>query len=143
MDKTMRILLAVCSAAVFALAAGCQPSRPDTVDVSGKITYGGGAWPKPGKLTFPCTKAAEGYPSRPGAAAFDIDGNFVAGTYDIGDGLQPGTYSVNVECWETEPTMDNMASAKSYVPENFQATFEVLPTDRYVTLQWEVPKPVR
>jgi len=137
----MRTLLAVCFAGAVALAVGCQPSRPDTVKVSGKITYGGGAWPKPGKLTFPCTKAAEGYASRPGTAEFDVDGDFVAGTYGVGDGLQPGTYSVNVECWEKAPTMDDMATAKSYVPKDFQATFEVLPTDRHVTLQWDVPKP--
>lgn len=124
---------------VIALFAGCGPSGLKTVDVSGKITYGGGPWPKPGKLTFPCIEPAEGFPNRPGSAEFDVDGNFVASSYGQGDGLHPGKYSVHVECWEVPPSMDATVQAKSYVPENFAPTFEIKPSDREVTLQWDAP----
>jgi hypothetical protein len=124
------------------LVAGCQPQGPKTVDVSGKITYGGGPWPKAGKLTFPCIDAAEGYPNRPGSAAFDVDGNFIASSYGVGDGLNPGRYKVHVECWETPPSMDETTAGQSYVPDDLQLEFEVHPTDNALRFEWDVPKRV-
>lgn len=125
------------------VVSGCGPNGPKTIPVSGKITYDGGPWPKPGKLTFPCIVAAEGFSNRPGSAEFDVDGNFVAGSYRVGDGLLPGRYKVNVECWETPPAMDESSPGKSYVPDDFQLEFEVKPTDTALTFLWDVPRPIR
>ena len=138
--NTIRNALPIVAAGcIAALVTGCAPAGPKTVSVSGKIAYGGGAWPKPGKLTFPCIEPADGFPNRPGSAEFDVDGNFVASSYGQGDGLHPGKYTVNVECWEVPPSMDGLTPPKSYVPADFRAEFEVQPSDRALIFHWDVP----
>jgi len=110
------------AAAVFSAAAlwlaGCGSDHPETVPVRGRVTLGGGDWPKPGRLVFTCVKPAEGFPRRPGRADFDTDGDFEARTWDPGDGLMPGTYKVAVECWEVSPTMEN--GGQSPVPPRYR-----------------------
>ena len=128
------------------LIAGCRPAGPETVPVSGKITFGGGEWPKPGMLYFTPIKPAQGLPSRPGRARFDIDGDFTVTTFDKGDGLIPGAYKVGVECWEVPPQMDSPQAAKSYVPTKYQSPITsglevtVEPRQRSVKLRFAVPR---
>ncbi len=138
----------VCLLGAFAclLAVGCGSDGPETVQVRGKITFGGGEWPKPGMLYFASVKTAEGLPGRPGRARFDTRGNFKVTTFAEDDGLIPGQYKVGVECWEVEPAMDNPQAAKSYVPQEFQSPMtsglelNVVPGQSAIELQWDVPK---
>jgi hypothetical protein len=115
------------------------------VPVRGKITLGGGQWPKPGLLYFTIEEPAEGLPGRPGTAKFDTDGNFTVTSFDEGDGLIPGTYKIGVECWEVPPTMEG-PPAKSYVSPVYESpatsglTLIVEPGSQAVTLTWDVPK---
>ena len=125
---------------------GCGRERPQTVPVLGRITYGGGDWPADGMLYFTTAKPAPGFPARPGSAAFGKDGSFSATTFQPNDGLMPGAYRVNIECWELRPSMDAPAG-KSYVPIKFQSGmtngFEVVvPADSSgpIELSFEVPK---
>jgi hypothetical protein len=109
---TARITLGLCSAVSIGLLliiAGCGSSGPRAVPVQGKITLGGGEWPKPGVLYFTSTEPAAGFPRRPGTAKFDKTGAFVVSTAGAGDGLYPGKYAVAVECWEVPPSMDPKA----------------------------------
>ena len=132
-------------ALLFLLLAGCGSGRPETVDVSGRITLGGGDWPKPGQLYFTLVKPAEGFTRRPGKATFDVDGDFKAFTWKPGDGLMPGTYRVHVACWETPPTIEG--GGRSHVPEPYGAAatspleLSLQPGQGAVTLDWNVPKP--
>jgi hypothetical protein len=105
------LLLAVLSLAVH---SGCGPSRPQTVPVSGKVTYGGGNWPAKGTIYFLANKAAPGFPLRPGQAEFQPDGSFTAQTFDGVAGLMPGTYSIRIDCWEVPPSMEGRPS-KSFL----------------------------
>ena len=89
------------------------------VPVQGKITFGGKAWPKEGMLYFLPVEAPAGVSKRPGAALFDREGNFRAGSFGKGDGLLPGRYKITVECWEVAPSMEG-PPAKSYVPAKYQ-----------------------
>ena len=41
-------------------------------------------------------------------------------TYEPGDGLMPGSYTVYIECWETAPNMEGKP-VKSFVPKKFQS----------------------
>jgi len=98
------------SRAVFALAgllllsvAGCGPNRPDTVPVSGQVLFAGEQPGGEGMVYFTPLEPAEGFPRRPGRAAFGPDGQFVATTFEEGDGLMPGTYRVAFDCWDKPP----------------------------------------
>lgn len=144
--RAVLLLLAILGP-LFLACLGCGPSRPTLVPVSGKVTFGGGAWPKKGTIYFTVKKAADGYPQRPGYADFGPDGSYAVTSYDTpGDGLHPGTYAVRIECWEVEPNMEGKPT-KSYVPGKFQnadtseLTLEVLPTDGAKTgVDFDVPK---
>ena len=132
--------------ALLGSLVGCGNDLPKTVPVEGRITYGGGDWPTSGVLYFIAVKPAQGFPSRPGSAAFGKDGRFAVTTFQANDGLLPGEYRINVECWESRPSMDAQAG-RSYVPTKFQAGMSsdfkvVVPADSSdpLELSFDVPK---
>ena len=100
-------------------AAGCGVDRPETIPVSGRITFDGSAPPAAGILYFTTDVPAEGFPRRPTLAKFDEQGGFRVTTWDRGDGLMPGHYKITVECWETPPEL-GISGGKSYVPTKYQ-----------------------
>jgi hypothetical protein len=85
---------------------GCGDSRPETIPVTGRLTYGGGDWPNEGVIYFTALEPAEGFPRRAGTGYFEADGSFEAQTWVEGDGLMPGKYRVSVECWKVPPKID-------------------------------------
>jgi hypothetical protein len=92
----MRIWVASLSL-LCAVAAGCGGNDKPLVQVTGRVTYGGGDWPFPGYITFsPVDTAAS--PARPGSGPFKQDGKYIVGSYKPADGLLPGTYHVSVSC---------------------------------------------
>jgi hypothetical protein len=97
--------------------AGCGPSMPRCIPVSGKVTLDGNKVPGPGYLYF-TTEAKEGV-SRPGTAEFDAEGNYVAKTFVPGDGLMPGKYLLRVDCWKVAPNMDGKPTV-SYIAPKYQ-----------------------
>jgi hypothetical protein len=127
------------------LSTGCGSGRPATCRVSGKATFGGGAWPKAGTIYFTPTEVGEGGIKRPGTGAFDINGNYLASSWDKGDGLLPGKYNVSVECWLAPPSMDG-PPARSCVPQRFGnastsgITLTVAPGERSKTFDFDVPR---
>ncbi|MEM7313560.1 MAG: hypothetical protein AAF497_10460 [Planctomycetota bacterium] len=114
-----RSLLTILLLAATWLLAGCGSGGIKTVPVKGRVTLDGGKWGRAGLIFFTPAEPAEGYPRRPGMADFDTDGNFVAQTFKPGDGLIPGRYVVNLECWEVPPTMGG-PPAKSYIPDQYK-----------------------
>jgi hypothetical protein len=100
---------------------GCGDKLPATVPVRGKITFAGQAPPKPVLLTFVCLTTESSEIKQNGTAQTQADGSFVVTTFRPGDGLIPGKYRVNLECWQEQPTMDR-PSGKSHVPASFKAT---------------------
>ena len=128
--------------------AGCGgPDRPQTVPVSGVITFGNGPWPKSGKIFFTCVEPEPGFPLRPGVADFDRDGSFVVTSYEPGDGLVPGTYRLSIECWEVAPNFDGIPS-QSVIPDRYHdpATngieeIVIKSSDNQRELELDIPKP--
>jgi hypothetical protein len=102
------------------LSSGCGSGSPRTVRVSGRVTFDGQAPPAPGTVYFLPQEAAEGFPSRPATGEFDKDGYYKAKTFDPGDGLMPGKYTMHVECWQTPPNMEGKP-VKSFVPSKYQS----------------------
>ena len=96
---------------------GCG-SPHGTVKVAGKVTVNGQPPPGPGVVTFTVVQPADGFPNRPSMAKFGADGAYSATTYDPGDGLLPGSYTVAIECYETPPNMDGKP-VKSYIDEKY------------------------
>lgn len=101
-----------------AMVAGCGDARVTTVPVRGRITLGGGDWPAQGLVVFASVQPAEGYPARSGQAFFAADGSFVAGTFTSDDGLIPGTYMVNLRCFESSAS--KITEGVNHVPPKYQ-----------------------
>jgi hypothetical protein len=99
--------------------AGCGDRGPVTKKVQGTITFGGGQPPATGKITLAPIEVTAPFPRRPARGDFDEKGNFALTTFDAGDGIIPGRYSVNVTCWREKPTLETRLSA-NYVPPSFQ-----------------------
>ena len=121
--------------------SGCGSDHPATVSVRGKVTFAGGQWPTAGEVLFLPTKAAPGFPMRPGSAPFDVDGRFAAGTFGKGDGLMPGSYRVGVKCWKVRPSLGGPPPV-SYLPKAYQTpqwTVEIEPGSRPLDLAYDVP----
>ena len=96
---------------------GCG-NKHGTVPVSGTVTVNDQPPPGEGRVTFTVVEPAEGFPNRPAMAKFDESGEYSATTYDEGDGLLPGHYTIAVECYETPPNMDGKP-VKSYIDEKY------------------------
>lgn len=133
--------------AALVSAVGCKEEGIKTVPVRGRVTYGGGDWPKGGTLTFASIEAAEGMTQHPGTAQFGPNGKFQASTFGDGDGLVPGKYVVNIECWESPPHPEDPNAGKSYVPTKYQSGMQsgfeiVVPADKRgaVEVTFDVPK---
>jgi hypothetical protein len=113
-----RCLVACCLCIVAPLVAGCGTDNTPTVKVEGKITFNGQPPPAAGKITFAPLEMSGGVQSRPGTAEFDTDGSFKVTTFKAGDGLIPGRYRANINCWRGKPTLETRLSA-NYVPPTF------------------------
>jgi hypothetical protein len=103
---------------VVAAVAGCGTNDKPLVQVTGRVTYGGGAWPFPGYITFSPLESSASMPARPGSGPFGVDGKYVAGSYQSGDGLLPGKYHVSVSCLAPE-SATNPPTDSQYVPAEF------------------------
>ncbi len=114
--RHLRLILL--SIAGFMLFHGCGKPAVVTVPVEGRITYDGGEWPKAGMVFFAPIGAMEGYPRRGGQGRFEKDGTFKATTFVAGDGLIPGTYAVNLLCWDVPPGVPGKPP-KSFIPDKY------------------------
>jgi hypothetical protein len=129
------------------LGGGCAPSPPlpKTIKVEGKATFAGGEWPRPAVLSFVVDQPAEGFPAHSGTAEVRPDGSFQASTFAPGDGLVPGTYFVNVECWESDPA-DSPSPPASLIPPQARSgaaagrRVEVRPQEKIVSVTFDVPQ---
>jgi hypothetical protein len=99
-------------------AAGCGPSGPQCVPVSGRVTLDGAKPPGPGTIYFN-PEAADGAPLRPAIGDFDADGNYSAKSFTPGDGLLPGKYVIRVDCYKTPPNMEGKPVV-SYLPPRYR-----------------------
>jgi hypothetical protein len=102
---------------VFIGTIGCGSGNPRTVPIAGKITFAGKAPPAATKLTFVCLQPESGSVQYSGSADVNPDGSFSVTTFKPGDGLVPGKYQVNIECWQQPPSM--AAPGVSHVANNF------------------------
>jgi len=120
---------------------GCGQSGPQRVLVRGKITFAGGPPPADGIIFFAPAQPAEGFPSRPGRARFTKgDGTFVVTSVQPEDGLVPGTYRVQINCWRRMPGGDGTPGV-SYVPANYAPGELKVTLDgpSLIELQYDVP----
>jgi hypothetical protein len=102
---------------------GCNPSDVATRQVRGVVTFAGGPPPNEGQLTFAPLSVDAGLPRRPAKGSFGSDGHFTLTTFQEGDGVIPGTYSVYIACWREKPTLETKLTA-NFVPPDF--THEVV-----------------
>lgn len=131
-----------CIALLFVLTAvGCGDKGPGLIPVTGKVTYGGGDWPKAGNINFNPVEPAEGYPRLNGTAEFQPDGTFTVKSSGEKFGLVPGKYMITLECWEEPPSMETTNPGKSYIPDGFQPPqVEIAVGDSKKEVTFDVPK---
>jgi hypothetical protein len=115
-------LLVIPLIAVALTTLGCGNKSLPIVPVSGRITLDQGEWPAAGVLYFSPAEPKEGFPIKPGTARFEKNGKYVAMTKNGSEGLVPGKYYVNVECYTTPPSADPKAPpGKSCVPKQYES----------------------
>lgn len=114
----MKLAHRIIACALLSTVAGCGSDLPQTVQVTGLVTFDGKAPPAAGIVYFLPVEAASGFSMRPASGDFEADGAFSAVTFEPGDGLMPGKYVMYVECWETPPNMDGKP-VKSFVPDKY------------------------
>jgi hypothetical protein len=127
---------------------GCGPTRPKTVKVTGKATFGGQPFPKQCIIYFNPVEAAPGFPRRPGMAEVDLKNLNVysAKTFEGVPGLMPGRYEVSFECWEVPPHIDATDPPQSYLPEKYQSgstsglTLEVKAGSEPMVVDYDIPR---
>jgi hypothetical protein len=119
---------------------GCGASDKPLVQVTGRVTYGGGSWPFPGYITFSPIESAASMPARPGSGPFKTDGKYVVGSYKPGDGLMPGKYHVSVSCIDPNDA-SKPPSELEFVPANFTTEDLVVEAGQdAIELDIDVPK---
>lgn len=130
--------LSCCIASCCLGLVGCGGDGPQTVPVSGTVTFAGGAPPAAGTLNFAPLEVEEGLPRRPGRADFDTTGAFEVSSFGTNDGLVPGRYRVRIECWKVPPV--DGKPGETFVPADFQpADLEVKSDSGRIT--YDVPIP--
>jgi hypothetical protein len=100
-------------------AVGCSRSPLETVPIDGLVTFAGGPPPARGAVYFRPLETAEGLPSRPAHGDFDEQGVFKVYSLKRTEGLVPGKYSVQLECWKQSPDATGVKGV-SFVPVNFR-----------------------
>lgn len=99
--------LAALVAIVAILTAGCNSGSLALVPVSGTVTFDGGPPPDVGTIMFRPDKVADGFPNRAGRGQFSSDGKFVVTSFQKGDGIAPGEYTVEVTCYSGAPNLNS------------------------------------
>lgn len=109
---------------VSAALAGCNHDPLQKVQVTGTVTFDGGACPESGRVTFSPLEVAEGLPNRPASGSFGKDGKYRVYSFRPGDGVVPGRYSVSVSCFDPSKVSsvpnDAEILAASYVGHSFE-----------------------
>jgi hypothetical protein len=125
---------------LFLLAIGCGQSHlPEMRPVHGVVTFDGQSCPGPGEIRFMPVEVNTGLPRRPARAAFNTDGRYQATSFSEGDGLVPGTYRVQIECWQQEPSQGTPGI--SYIDEDYTAPDLTVPADaQNVEQNYDVPR---
>jgi hypothetical protein len=125
---------------VLASLAGCGTNNSLTKQVRGQVTMEDAPPPAEGKITFAPIEGASTHPRRPASGDFDTTGTFTLTTFTPGDGIIPGKYRVNINCWREAPTLKTKLSA-NYVPADFTFTVTIDENaDEPVELRIDVPK---
>lgn len=118
---------------------GCGENGLPLKQVRGTVTLKGSPPPKEGGILLTPLEPAPGLPRREARGEFDQSGKFTLTTFDKGDGIIPGKYSVKITCWRVTPTLGTSDTA-NYVPSNFKHEVEIaVDADEPVELTIDVP----
>jgi hypothetical protein len=112
------ILLGMCVPVLMMLGCSGGSGIP-VVAVKGKIKFAAGAAPAPVAIHFVPLETENSLPKIPGKAVIAEDGSFYVVTEQAGNGLIPGKYVVNIECWKQAPTMQAPGGV-SHLPPSFK-----------------------
>ncbi len=129
-------------ASVTILAAGCNSNSLALVPVSGTVTFDGSPPPDVGTIMFRPDKVADGFPNRAGRGQFSSDGKFVVTSFQKGDGIAPGEYTVEVTCYSGAPNLNSKDpfGDVSYIDKSYEpAKLVVEPGSDAMEVTFDVP----
>jgi len=95
--------VAACGLLTLLLLPGCGEGLPETVPVSGRVTFQGQPLDS-GQVVFHPQSIPEGLPRRPATGVLDREGRFQLTTFRTGDGAVPGTYQVAIFSYLSDQT---------------------------------------
>ncbi len=125
---------------MIVLLMGCGSSNQiPLIPVKGKITFGGQQPPANVSITFAALETEDELPRIPGQAVIAADGSYYVRTEQAGNGLIPGRYVANVECWKEEPTMDK--PGVSHVPLGFRPAKELVVDSSSSAIVYDIEVP--
>lgn len=121
--RLRRLSLSVCMLLMTSLIGCNRTAAPDTVPVSGTVTYNGQPVTS-GTVAFQPAeiRGGEGEIQRPAVGVIGSDGRYALSTFEPGDGVVPGDYRVAVLSYADEPTPEEYAEGatrKSAIPEKY------------------------
>lgn len=99
----------------IAVVTGCGPSRPETAEVSGRVTFQGKPVPEGRILFWPPS-------GRPAMAEIKSDGTYELTTFDAEDGAVIGTHRVTIKATRTVFRNNDPSKAvvEWLVPQNYE-----------------------
>ncbi len=137
--STLRIAAFLLPLALL-LTAGCGGDLPEMIPAEGMVTFNGGPPPAPGSVALQPIEPVPGYSYRPASGRFNETGRFVITSWEPGDGVGPGKYRVQLECWKSPPNEATGSAGVSHIPAGFNLPdLEVPPNSPKLQLKFEVP----
>jgi len=102
---------------MVSVCIGCSGgSKPETVQVKGKVTYNGSPV-ESGRITF---QPSGGTDTRPASGSIEPGGLYQLSSFETGDGAKPGDYTVVVESFTGGPSPEEPDAKVTWlVPEKY------------------------
>jgi len=100
------------------LASGCAPAAPTTIKVKGIVTFAGAKLSN-GTISFVPTTVTPGEPIHPVTVELNPAGEYNLSTFNAGDGISPGKYSVSVVSYERAPDPATSGQAVWAIPRKY------------------------
>ena len=100
------------------LASGCAPAPPKTIKVKGLVTFAGAKLSN-GTISFVPTTVTPGEPIHPVTVELNSAGEYNLSTFNVGDGVAPGKYSVSIVSYERPPDPATPGQAVWAIPRKY------------------------
>jgi hypothetical protein len=118
LDKQGRLVCWSVAALLAGATAGCGPSYPKCIGVTGQVTYRGKSVGS-GIVSFTRLGPTGGKLDRPAAGDLHADGSYTMRTFRSGEGVLPGEYAVTIVAFDYASKRDQFQRLPSLIPTKY------------------------